>query len=89
MTSLNFDITRRIPEGKSSQIARLDYSTESNVLRVEFKNGGTYDYLGVPANVAAPGLTLEIKAPFSLGSWFASEIKNVYAFRKVEFAEVL
>jgi hypothetical protein len=79
MTSLNFDITRRIG---------LDYSTESNVLRVEFKNGSIYDYREVPVYVAAPGLTLEFDTAgsSSFGRWFAFNIKPVFPCKKIASA---
>lgn len=33
---------------ESSNISRIAYDKDSHVLRVEFKNGGLYDYFDVP-----------------------------------------
>lgn len=81
--AVNFDITRRVPAGKSSQIAKLEYSTDAKVLRVEFRNGGTYDYTDVPNAVAATGIIIEIGTGFSIGQWLNQQIKPHYPYTKV------
>lgn len=80
---VHFDITRSVPVGKSSQISRAEYSTESKVLRIHFRSGGTYDYSDVPIAVACVGLTSQIDTRFSIGKWFIAEIKPHYPCAKI------
>lgn len=54
-------------------IAAIGYDDEKQQLTVQFNNGRTYSYGGVPQsefdNLASAG---------SIGSYFAHNIKNVY-----------
>ena len=55
----------------SSNIAKLGYDLPSKTLRIEFKNGGTYDYANVEHK-----LYTAFKDNKSLGSFFYKFIRN-------------
>jgi hypothetical protein len=57
----------------SSNIERFKYDTSSRILKVEFKNGGTYDYFDVPESV----FNAMCHAP-SKGQYLASNIKGMH-----------
>ena len=61
----------------SSNITRFGYDADSRVLKVEFKNGGTYDYFDVPENVI-DGMR---NAP-SKGQFLAQQIKGTYRYAR-------
>ena len=62
----------------SSNISSIGYDIPSNVLRVVFSNGGTYDYFDVSEDVYK-----ELDSADSKGHYLATQIKNVYSFKKV------
>ena len=62
----------------SSQVARTKQLPDTSTLVVEFKNGGTYQYSNVPAEVWEASLNAE-----SIGKFIGSEIKGKYEFKKI------
>jgi hypothetical protein len=62
----------------SSNIARWSYDASSKILRVEFRNGRIYEYLGVPRDVADEG-----EAAPSAGTWLAESVKGRFEYRRV------
>ena len=64
-------------DANSSNIERFAYDSLSRVLKVEFKNGGTYDYFDVPDTV----FERMCSAP-SKGQFLASDIKGVYRYAR-------
>jgi hypothetical protein len=63
---------------QSATIAGFDYDKATQVLTVEFKNGGRYNYYDVPVMVFE-GLT----AANSKGQFHAQNIKNIYRYARV------
>lgn len=67
------------PIADSSMLAAHGHDPETGKLRVQFKNGATYEYDGIP---------LEKYAAFtgaaSPGSFFNKRIKDAYPGRKVK-----
>ncbi len=61
----------------SSNIARFRYTKETQVLTVEFKNGGRYDYYDVPETVYE-GMTRAT----SVGQYLAQNIKSNYRYAR-------
>lgn len=77
-----FDVTRNITQ--SSNIKKLAYSTEHQLLRVTFASGDAYEYSKVDPLIAGPGLTFQICDGWSVGKWFQSAIKSQgYTYEKV------
>jgi KTSC domain len=64
---------------ESSNIRSIGHDAESNTLRVEFKNGGTYEYDGVPAEVHDD----LIDAP-SKGQHLHKHIRGMYPAKRVD-----
>lgn len=62
---------------ESSNIARFAYDNTNYVLKVEFKNGGIYDYFDVPQPVFE-GMR---NAP-SKGQYLAQQIKGNYRYAR-------
>lgn len=62
---------------ESSNIARFAYDDTSCVLKVEFKNGGLYDYFDVPQHIFE-GMR---NAP-SKGQYLAQQIKGAYRYAR-------
>jgi hypothetical protein len=62
----------------SSSIIAVGYDSLSAVLEIEFQAGGTYNYFGVPAFQFR-----NLMAAQSHGKYFASNIRDRYAFRKI------
>lgn len=62
---------------ESSNIARFKYDDASYVLKVEFKNGGTYDYF----DVSQPVFEGMRNAP-SKGQYLAQQIKGTYRYAR-------
>jgi len=58
---------------KSSNLQAVGYDEASSTLAVQFKNGTTYRYRGVPAEVFQQLLTAA-----SAGSFFSSSIRGQY-----------
>jgi hypothetical protein len=63
---------------QSSNIAGFDYISDRQVLVVEFKNGGRYNYFDVPTVVFE-----QMKAAPSKGQFLAQNVKNVYRYARV------
>lgn len=63
---------------QSSNLNAVGYEPESSTLRVEFKNGGVYDYSDVPAGAHA-----ELMEAPSPGSFYAAQIRKQYDSKKV------
>ncbi|MCL2160862.1 MAG: KTSC domain-containing protein [Betaproteobacteria bacterium] len=62
---------------ESSNIARFAHNPHSLVLRVEFKNGGIYDYFDVPLHVFEG-----MERATSRGQYLAREIKGTYRYAR-------
>ena len=62
---------------ESSNIARMAYNNATQVLKSEFKNGGTYDYYDVPENIFEAMRTASSK-----GQYLATQIKGNYRYAK-------
>jgi hypothetical protein len=62
----------------SSNIECIGYDLGTNILRVQFKKSGDYDYHNVPEHVFD-----ELKNAASVGTYFNAEIKNSYSFTKI------
>lgn len=67
-----------MPAVESSNIARVDWDQDSEVLTVEFNGGSTYEYEGVPEQVYTNFLGAASK-----GRFFHQFIKGQYAFTRV------
>jgi hypothetical protein len=67
------------PVKNSSFVAAAGYDQNSQTLRVTFKSGSSYDYHGVPAEVAQGFLAADKK-----GGFFHHQIKGVYRVRRLE-----
>jgi KTSC domain len=63
---------------ESSNISGFDYMKETQVLIVEFKNGGRYNYYDVPEAVFEG-----MKTASSKGQFLAQNVKNVYRYARV------
>lgn len=61
----------------SSNIARYRYDTTGQVLQVEFKSGGTYNYYDVPQVVFE-----QMNAAPSKGQFLAQNVKGVYRYAR-------
>lgn len=62
----------------SSNIEQVDYDGNTLVLTVHFKNGGKYQYAGVP-----PGIFEKFTEAESLGSFFHKNIRSKYDSKKL------
>lgn len=60
---------------QSSNIAAIGYDPATSDLLVEFHNGSTYRYYGVPANVFD-----DLQNAGSVGRYFMASIRNSYKF---------
>jgi hypothetical protein len=63
---------------ESSNVAGFDYVKETQVLVVEFKNGGRYNYYDVPETIFEG-----LKAASSKGQFLAQSVKGVYRYARV------
>ncbi|MBA4803446.1 MAG: KTSC domain-containing protein [Brevundimonas sp.] len=63
----------------SSVIRRFTYDEPHRRLRVIFTSGDVYDYEAVPPEVVA-----DFRAAFSKGRFFGPNIRDRYAYRRVE-----
>ena len=61
----------------SSNIERFKYDPLSRVLKVEFKNGGTYDYFDVPEQTFTNMCNASSK-----GQYLAQQIKGTYRYAR-------
>jgi hypothetical protein len=64
---------------KSSNIVSMGHCPDTNTLAVEFKNGGTYHYHGVPASVHEEAIAAK-----SVGGYLHSNVKGKYEVEKQE-----
>ncbi|MEJ7927828.1 KTSC domain-containing protein [Sphingobium sp. AN641] len=62
----------------SSNLSGFGYDPGTSVLRVEFKNGGTYEYYDVPSHVVDA-----MKSAPSKGQFLAYQIKGTYRYARV------
>lgn len=62
----------------SSNIAAIGYDPDSQTLEIEFHNGSVYSYSGVP-----PGEYEGFMLAASKGTYFHSNIKNIYSYVKL------
>ncbi len=65
----------------SSVIRRFTYDEPHRRLRVVFTSGDVYDYEAVP-----PEVVEDLRAAFSKGRFFGPNIRDRYAYRRVERA---
>jgi hypothetical protein len=65
-------------EADSSNIARFCYDEKEQVLTIEFKNGGSYNYYDVPEKVFE-----QMKAAPSKGQFLAQHVKGVYRYARI------
>ena len=65
-------------DANSSFIDTVGYDSDTQTLGVKFLNGDTFNYHGVPIEVYQ-----EFKSASSKGSYFHSNVKDVYAGNKV------
>lgn len=63
---------------ESSNLASIGYDAENEILEVEFKHGGVYQYFDVPLHVYE-----ELMDADSHGVYFSANIRNDYEFRKL------
>lgn len=63
----------------SSSLASVGYDAARQILEVEFRHGGIYQYLDVPPEVYAA-----LRAADSMGGYHGHVIRPNYAFRRVE-----
>lgn len=64
---------------ESSNLASIGYDSENEILEVEFKHGGVYQYFDVPENVYE-----ELIDASSHGQYFDRNIKKAgYEFQKM------
>jgi hypothetical protein len=63
---------------ESSNLASIGYDSENQILEVEFKHGGIYQYLEVPENVFEKLMNAD-----SHGVYFSANIRNEYEFIKL------
>lgn len=68
-----------IKERKSSNIRKARYRPMDEVLTVEFKNGGIYEYEGVPSHIV-----YDFALSDSVGSYFYHHIRSNFPYRGVE-----
>ena len=60
---------------ESASLASVGYDLSTRTLEVEFRRGGIYRYVGVPATVSQSLM----EAP-SKGRFFAAEIRNCFPY---------
>jgi len=65
----------------STIIAAIDYDPERERLMVTFATGRIYEYVDVPAEVAA-----SFQSAFSKGTFFDGYIRDRYDFRELTLA---
>ncbi|MFC7044661.1 KTSC domain-containing protein [Halobacteriaceae archaeon GCM10025711] len=63
----------------SSIIESVGYDPDSQVLEIEFKEGGVYRYTGVPESVYNGLMSVD-----SHGTYHAEHVKHSYPFERVK-----
>jgi hypothetical protein len=62
---------------QSSNLSSVGYDSENQILEIEFKKSGIYQYFKVPVNIYNGLMNAS-----SHGEYFNAEIKGVYEFTK-------
>ncbi|MFC4221772.1 KTSC domain-containing protein [Flagellimonas marina] len=62
----------------SSNLASIGYDADNEILEIEFKNGGVYQYFGVPE-----GVYDELMDAPSHGVYFSANIRNDYRYQEL------
>lgn len=62
----------------SSNVESIGYDENSQILRVRFLTGATYDYINVPEFEFE-----QLKVAASVGSYLHRNIKNVYPYQRI------
>lgn len=62
----------------SSNIAAVGYDTENQAVHVQFLNGSTYAYKGVPVHEFE-----NLRTAPSVGSYLNRNFKNVYPYERI------
>ena len=62
---------------ESSTLLRFGYETTTQILTIEFKNGGVYDYFDVPDGVYG-----EMNAAASKGQFITKNIKTRFRYAR-------
>ena len=63
---------------QSSNLKSVGYNRETNILEIEFQNGGIYQYYNVPFEIYQGLMSASSK-----GQYHAYHIKNVYRYKKI------
>jgi hypothetical protein len=63
---------------ESSNLASIGYDAENEILEVEFKHGGVYQYFDVPEYVYE-----ELMDADSHGRYFVRNVKDEYEYQKM------
>jgi len=63
----------------SSNLGSVGYDSSTNTLEIEFKNGGVYQYYGVP-----PTVYQGLMNATSHGKYFHAHIKGVYRYTRIK-----
>lgn len=63
---------------QSSTIASVGYDADNNLLEIEFRKGGTYQYYDVPEYQYSNLMSAD-----SLGKYFVANIRNVYRCSRI------
>ena len=75
--SLSYVLELRSPVA-SSAIESVGYDAEENVLEIEFRHGGVYEYFDVPEDVYQDLLTAG-----SRGRYFHENVRGNYEYRRL------
>ena len=62
---------------ESSNINRFTYDESTQTMKVEFRNGGIYNYFDIPQNIFE-----EMKRATSKGQYLAQNIKGYYRYAR-------
>ena len=60
---------------ESSALAQVAYDNQDAILRVEFRDGAVYQYLGVP-----PGIYEDLLRADSKGAYFNDHIRSLFPY---------
>ena len=64
---------------KSSNVSKIGYNEQTQILRVQFNNGGLYEYFDVNKNVFE-----QMQKAESVGSFISKNVAKIYKYKKVE-----
>jgi hypothetical protein len=62
----------------SSNLATVGYDVATETLEIEFQNGSTYQYYGVPESIFH-----DLLSAGSVGSYFSRNVKNIYPCHQI------